>query len=88
MLSIKRLGSVGEKLQMSHPVHISFKSNCANKEPYRRSFPSQEVYYRQSCPVYLVKNCADNVESAYRLTQTFMHMARERTGMLLGGKML
>jgi len=24
MLSIKRLGSVGEKLQMSRPVHLSF----------------------------------------------------------------
>lgn len=34
--------------------------NCAVKRPYRRSFPFQVVYYRQSCSYYLAKNCADN----------------------------
>ena len=34
--------------------------DCAEKLDYRRSFPAQVVYYRQSWQSYLAKNCADN----------------------------
>src|SRR5439155_3895917 len=35
-------------------------SNSAAKRSYRHSCSPPVVYYRQSEPVYLVKNCADN----------------------------
>jgi hypothetical protein len=46
---------------LQHYQPLILTRDCAEKKPYRRSFLSQVVYYRQSYPIYLVKNCADNV---------------------------
>ncbi len=52
---------IQRKLSISNASSELGQANCAENKDYRRSFPSQVVYYRQSEPIYLVKNCADNV---------------------------